>query len=136
MPGPAFHGRLIWVNRGACRRRCGSWRLLRREDLRDNDLDGVFDGTPVGKRTIRLLGDDDLPGPLSHHDGQRSHGIRRNRLERIHRDLADPRLDARSISSIAARWGIPEPTSFSRAFKTLYGTTPRDHRHQTQHHGL
>ncbi|MER6162494.1 helix-turn-helix domain-containing protein [Streptomyces sp. NPDC001868] len=60
-------------------------------------------------------------------------GIRRSRLEHIHRDLADPRLDARSISSIAARWGFPEPTSFSRAFKTLYGITPRDHRHQTQH---
>ncbi|MEV2211179.1 helix-turn-helix domain-containing protein [Streptomyces sp. NPDC050997] len=60
-------------------------------------------------------------------------GIRRSRLNRIHRDLADPRLDARSISAIAARWGFPEPTSFSRAFKTLYGTTPRDHRHQTQH---
>ncbi|WP_371584420.1 helix-turn-helix domain-containing protein [Streptomyces sp. NBC_01314] len=60
-------------------------------------------------------------------------GIRRSRLERIHRDLADPRLDARSISAIAARWGFPEPTSFSRAFKTLYGITPRAHRHQTQH---
>ena len=63
-------------------------------------------------------------------------GIRRSRLQRIHRDLADPRLHARSISSIAARWGFPEPTSFSRAFKTLYGITPRDHRHQTQHHGV
>ncbi|MEU5347179.1 helix-turn-helix domain-containing protein [Streptomyces sp. NPDC020766] len=60
-------------------------------------------------------------------------GIRRSRLEHIHRDLADPRLNARSISGIAARWGFPEPTSFSRAFKTLYGTTPRDHRRQTQH---
>jgi AraC-like DNA-binding protein len=59
-------------------------------------------------------------------------GIRRSRLEHIRRDLADPRLNARSISSIAARWGFPEPTSFSRAFKTLYGITPRDHRHQTQ----
>ncbi|MFI1359596.1 helix-turn-helix domain-containing protein [Streptomyces sp. NPDC020898] len=61
--------------------------------------------------------------------------IRRQRLERCCHDLADPRLSARSISSIAARWGYPEPTSFSRAFKTLYGTTPREHRHQTQHPG-
>ncbi|WP_329273157.1 helix-turn-helix domain-containing protein [Streptomyces sp. NBC_01451] len=59
-------------------------------------------------------------------------GIRRSRLRRIHRDLADPRLDGRSISSIAARWGFPEPTSFSRAFKTLYGITPRDHRDTTR----
>ncbi|WP_328841937.1 helix-turn-helix domain-containing protein [Streptomyces europaeiscabiei] len=63
-------------------------------------------------------------------------GIRRSRLEHIHRDLADPRLSARSISAIAACWGFPEPTHFSRAFKTLYGITPRDHRHQTQHGGL
>ncbi|MEU5341488.1 helix-turn-helix domain-containing protein [Streptomyces sp. NPDC020766] len=62
-------------------------------------------------------------------------GIRRSRLRRIHRDLVDPRLTARSISSIAARWGFPEPTHFSRAFKTLYGITPRDHRHQAQHGG-
>jgi AraC-like DNA-binding protein len=62
-------------------------------------------------------------------------GIRRSRLQRIHRDLADTRLNARSISSIAARWGFPEPTSFSRAFKTLYGITPRDHRRKTQHPG-
>ncbi|WP_405966205.1 helix-turn-helix domain-containing protein [Streptomyces sp. NBC_00015] len=63
-------------------------------------------------------------------------GIRRSRLQRIHRDLADPRLNARSISSIAARWGLPEPTSFSRAFKTLYGITPRDHRQQSRHRGM
>jgi AraC-like DNA-binding protein len=55
-------------------------------------------------------------------------GIRRRRLERIHRDLADPRLQARSISSIAARWGFLEPTQFSRAFRTMYRITPRDHR--------
>ncbi|MFE7841846.1 helix-turn-helix domain-containing protein [Streptomyces sp. NPDC057474] len=63
-------------------------------------------------------------------------GIRRSRLEHIHRDLADPRLNARSISAIAARWGFPESTHFSRAFKALYGTTPRDHRHQAQHRGV
>ncbi|MFI1927160.1 helix-turn-helix domain-containing protein [Streptomyces sp. NPDC020377] len=63
-------------------------------------------------------------------------GIRRSRLQRIHRDLADPRLNARSISSIAAPWGSPEPTSFNRAFKTLYGITPRDHRQQSQHRGM
>jgi AraC-like DNA-binding protein len=55
-------------------------------------------------------------------------GIRRGRLERIHRDLADPRLRARSISSIAARWGFLEPTQFSRAFRAAYRITPRDHR--------
>jgi len=60
-------------------------------------------------------------------------GIRRSRLERIHRDLADPRLHARSISAIAARWGFLEPTQFSRAFRALYRITPRDHRRQARH---
>jgi len=60
-------------------------------------------------------------------------GIRRSRLERIHRDLADPRLHARSISAIAARWGFLEPTYFSRAFRTLYGITPREYRRQAQY---
>lgn len=60
-------------------------------------------------------------------------GIRRRRLEHIHRDLSDPRLFARSISSIAARWGFLEPTQFSRAFRTLYAITPREHRRQAQH---
>jgi AraC-like DNA-binding protein len=60
-------------------------------------------------------------------------GIRRSRLQRIHRDLTDPRLHARSISAIAARWGFPEPTHFSRAFRAMYGITPREHRHQTRH---
>jgi AraC-like DNA-binding protein len=58
--------------------------------------------------------------------------IRRARLERIHRDLADPRLATRTIQSVAARWGFPEPTHFSRSFRAAYGTAPREHRQQAR----
>ncbi|EFL12843.1 helix-turn-helix domain-containing protein [Streptomyces sp. C] len=54
--------------------------------------------------------------------------IRHTRLERIRRDLSDPRLGARCVSAIAARWGFPEPAHFSRAFRSAYGVTPSEYR--------
>lgn len=58
--------------------------------------------------------------------------IRLGRLNRIHQDLADPRLGARSIGAIAAQWGFLEPRQFSRAFRAVYGLTPREHRSRPQ----
>ncbi|MFD8595577.1 helix-turn-helix domain-containing protein [Kitasatospora sp. NPDC059646] len=57
--------------------------------------------------------------------------IRRLRLEKAHRDLADPALRTVPIGTIAARCGIPRPDDFSRAFRTAYGLAPRDHRQQS-----
>ncbi|QKV91514.1 helix-turn-helix domain-containing protein [Streptomyces sp. NA02950] len=54
--------------------------------------------------------------------------IRRQRLERARRDLADPRLGDRPIHAIAARCGFPRPADFTRAFRTEYGLPPRDYR--------
>ncbi|WP_432923442.1 helix-turn-helix domain-containing protein [Microbispora sp. CA-135349] len=54
--------------------------------------------------------------------------IRRCRLERCHRDLADPRQRSRSVQSIAARWGFTDAATFSRAFRAAYGMSPREHR--------
>ncbi|WP_310726709.1 helix-turn-helix domain-containing protein [Streptomyces sp. N2A] len=59
--------------------------------------------------------------------------IRRSRLERCRRDLANPRLCLRPIHAIAARWGFTDPAHFSRAFRATYGTTPRDYRHHALH---
>ncbi|MGW7024619.1 helix-turn-helix domain-containing protein [Streptomyces decoyicus] len=56
--------------------------------------------------------------------------IRRQRLEAARRDLTDPTLATTSIHAIAARWGFPRATDFSRAHRAAYGTTPKDHRHQ------
>lgn len=57
--------------------------------------------------------------------------IRHRRLERCRRDLADPRLRARSIQTVAARWGFTDPAAFSRVFRREYGMAPRDYRHHT-----
>ncbi|WP_051731632.1 helix-turn-helix transcriptional regulator [Kitasatospora phosalacinea] len=59
--------------------------------------------------------------------------IRRRRLERAHRDLADPALRGTPIHVVAVRCGIPRPDDFSRAFRAAYGLSPRDHRHQALH---
>ncbi|MFE2413898.1 helix-turn-helix domain-containing protein [Kitasatospora sp. NPDC059408] len=56
--------------------------------------------------------------------------IRRQRLQRAHRDLADPALRSAPIHLIAAACGMPRASEFSRAFKAAYGIPPREHRHQ------
>ncbi|QKW22770.1 helix-turn-helix domain-containing protein [Kitasatospora sp. NA04385] len=58
--------------------------------------------------------------------------IRRRRLERAHRDLADPALHGTPIHVLAVRCGIPRPDDFSRAFRAAYGMSPREHRHQAR----
>ena len=54
--------------------------------------------------------------------------IRRRRLERCRRDLLDPRLTARPVSAIAARWGFPNPAHFSRLFRAAYHAPPGEYR--------
>ncbi|OYP14497.1 AraC family transcriptional regulator [Streptomyces sp. FBKL.4005] len=56
--------------------------------------------------------------------------IRSQRLERIRADLADPSLRTRPIHVLAARWGMPRASQFTRAFRAAYGISPRDYRHQ------
>jgi AraC-like DNA-binding protein len=55
-----------------------------------------------------------------------SEWIRRARLARCRRDLADPRLAERPIGEIARRWGLVAPAHFSRAFRAAYGISPRE----------
>jgi len=54
--------------------------------------------------------------------------IRRRRLERCRRDLADPALAARPVAAIAARWGFTSAADFSRAFRAVHGLTPSEYR--------
>jgi AraC family transcriptional regulator, positive regulator of tynA and feaB len=54
--------------------------------------------------------------------------ILRRRLEECARQLADPRWRAHSISDIAFGWGFNSAPHFSRSFRELYGTSPREYR--------
>jgi AraC-like DNA-binding protein len=56
--------------------------------------------------------------------------IRARRLEGARRDLADPSLRATPIHVIAARWGMPRASDFTRAFRTAHGVAPREFRLQ------
>ncbi|MFD9109981.1 AraC family transcriptional regulator [Streptomyces bottropensis] len=54
--------------------------------------------------------------------------IRARRLEGAGRDLADPSLRATPIHAIAARWGMPRASDFTRAFRTAHGIAPSEFR--------
>lgn len=50
--------------------------------------------------------------------------LRRQRLERCARDLADPRQQGRSITVIATAYGFDDMAYFSRIFRAAYGMAP------------
>lgn len=54
--------------------------------------------------------------------------VRRLRLEAVRRDLDDPLYADRTITSIAARWGITNAAWLSRAFRAQYGVSPSEYR--------
>lgn len=54
--------------------------------------------------------------------------IRTARLERCRRDLVNPGLSDRSISSIAGDWGLTSAQHFSRLFRATYGCSAREMR--------
>ncbi|WP_051652651.1 helix-turn-helix transcriptional regulator [Kitasatospora cheerisanensis] len=54
--------------------------------------------------------------------------IRARRMDKAHRELADPALRTLPIYRIAARCGIPRAPEFTRAFKAAHGLSPREHR--------
>jgi AraC-like DNA-binding protein len=54
--------------------------------------------------------------------------IRTRRLERCRRDLVDPALRSKPVSSVGARWGLADPSRFSRLFRERFQLTPREYR--------
>jgi AraC-like DNA-binding protein len=58
--------------------------------------------------------------------------IRRQRLDRIRRDLADESLAGRTASAIAARWGMTDTGHLSRALKAEFGMTAHEIRRSTR----
>ena len=65
---------------------------------------------------------------LFENDGGVARYIQRVRLALVHDALRDPVLAGRTISVIAKAHGFPEPTDFSRAFRAVYGLSPREAR--------
>ncbi|MEV7868403.1 helix-turn-helix domain-containing protein [Streptomyces sp. NPDC088124] len=59
--------------------------------------------------------------------------IRGLRLRGARKDLADPAQSGTTIHDVAARWGFPSHTTFTRAFHSAYGLSPRDFRHERSH---
>ncbi|RAG84292.1 AraC family transcriptional regulator [Streptacidiphilus pinicola] len=86
----------------------------------------IADRHHISLRTLYLLFQDQPESVAA--------SIRRRRLEHCHADLTNPRLRDQPIHTIAARWGFTQPAAFSRAFRTSYGTTPREHRSQATGH--
>lgn len=63
-----------------------------------------------------------------HHDSTVAAWIRMRRLEQCRRELANAELAGRPVSVIATRWGFGDAAHFSRAFKGMYGVSPREYR--------
>lgn len=60
--------------------------------------------------------------------------IRRRRLEECASELAQPLWCGRSVTATASDWGFRSATHFSRAFKRVYGTTPKAFKHARVEH--
>jgi AraC-like DNA-binding protein len=56
--------------------------------------------------------------------------IKVRRLEGCRRELTDPSLARYGVGAIGVRWGLLDPASFSRAFRSAYGMSPREYRAQ------
>lgn len=54
--------------------------------------------------------------------------IRNSRLENCRRDLSSDARQGRTVASIAATWGLPDPANFSRLFRSAYGVAPSSFR--------
>jgi len=52
------------------------------------------------------------------------------RLLRCQRDLVNPSMSQRTITDIALNWGFQHSSHFSRRFKSEFGISPQDYRHQ------
>jgi len=57
--------------------------------------------------------------------------LRERRLQGCRSDLARPECAGLTVSSIGARWGLPDPAHLSKAFRARFGISPRSHRERS-----
>ncbi|MFJ8473645.1 helix-turn-helix domain-containing protein [Kitasatospora sp. NPDC094011] len=121
------------LNAGCVLPREARWRALLesvrafvRHNLHDPDL------TPAVVAAAHHISLSHLHHLFTRHSGGETlaASIRRQRLQRAHRDLADPALRGAPVHVVAAACGLPRASEFSRAFKAAYGISPREHRSQ------
>jgi AraC-like DNA-binding protein len=95
-----------------------------RDHLGDSALDiqRIAEGVRLSPRYIHSLFADE-PATLMK-------WIWRERLDRCHRELADPAFRERAIGEIAYGWGFNDLAHFSRAFRERFGCSPRQLRRQ------
>lgn len=77
----------------------------------------------IGVRTLHRL--------FAEHGHTVAGWIRQRRLDHCRRDLADPRLAAQYVDTIARRWAFADGAHLSRAFKSAYGISPAQWRAST-----
>lgn len=105
-------------------------RRFARENLGNADLCADMIGKAVGLSTsylFELFADEELT---------LMRWVRRERLARCRRELADPALRHRSIAQIAQAWGFGDMTHFSRSFREVFGISPRAFRHAPSRAGV
>lgn len=86
---------------------------------------GDVDLTPDRIAAANFISVRHLHGLFQRADTTVSTYIRTRRLERCHQELTDPLFASQQVSTIARRWGFPEATHFSRAFRSHFGMSPR-----------
>jgi AraC-like DNA-binding protein len=96
------------------------------EQLSDPDLDptGIAAAHHISPRYLRKL--------FEAEGDSVSRWIRRRRLDNCRRDLAEPKLFDKSVTSVASRWGFTDAAHFSRLFRSTFGQSPREHRQSAQ----
>jgi AraC-like DNA-binding protein len=92
------------------------------EHLSDPDLDpdAIAAAHHISTRYLHKV--------FSRHDVTVAGYVRARRLELVRRDLADPAKAGESVSSVARRQGIVDPSYLSKAFRGRFRVSPREYR--------
>ena len=93
-----------------------------REHIADRDLD------PAGVAAACAISVSYLHKLFAEEGTTVAGAIREERLQGAWTDLRRPESAHVGVGAIGARWGMPDPAAFSRAFRTRFGRSPKAHR--------